>query len=211
MRTYQGLIQTTENSKLNFNRLIIANNMFIGGELLNDHGVCFRNVKIGINIIISNNMFNSLNHAVFFKYDNRESDINNFTFCNNIAITNYSCVLIESSKIKVNGINIIGNLFSSDNKYKDKYRLFAYESANSIKFELTNVVNNVPVTETKKQIEWLDTFGDANISLPSTAKNGHTFFDTITNMNLTYYNGNWYYPNGALRGSEMASKDALVN
>lgn len=204
-QTYQGLVQTVESSKRNFNGLFIINNSFLGGELLNDHGVCFRNVGIGFNIIVANNTFNSLSHAVYFRHDDRDSEIGKFIFCNNIATTNYSCILIESSAIKVKGINITGNLFSAANMYKDRRRLFGYESIDSIKPELTNVTDNTPVTETTKQIEWLNTIGDANTSLPSIAKNRYTFFDTITNTNLTYYNGNWYYPNGALRGSETAS------
>lgn len=197
-QTYQGLVQTVENSKLNFSDLYIVNNDFIGSDTLNDHGICFRNVKIGYNIIVANNNFSSLNHAVYFRNDDRNTEINKFICCNNIMDTNYSCILIESDAIKVIGINITGNLFSAKNRYKDEYRLLGYSNISCIKPALTTVANNTPTTGTTKQLEWLNTSGNANTSLPLVAKNMWVFFDTNTNKTLTYYDGKWYYPNGAL-------------
>lgn len=192
----QGLVQTSESSARTFDGLTFIGNRFVCDYTT--YGICIRNVS-GERIVIANNYFIGGSANINFKYDNSIMTIKDVIICNNYFKADYPINFTHNgTKIVINGFSATDNIWNALTQYQD-YNALIRGTLDNFDQSKLNVYGNIPSADSTAGYygyrELVATRG-ATARRPAVGINGLSFYDTTTHKTWTYQDGTWYLPDG---------------
>ena len=174
-----------------FRNLSIIGNHFIG--LTKFTGITFRNLS-GDNLNISNNCFYNLNTGVYWRWDTGKPNpvINNVVISNNcfkdIKTTPLYC---QYTQYHLNYLAIIGNVYNVTTGLGGRLNIIVIDPASYDTDKIT-IENNIG----NGYDGWARVGSWSTV--PTGVPDGFVYFCRDILMPVTYFNGNWYKPDGTI-------------
>ncbi len=185
-----------------YKNIIITGNIFEAFPVETDEGISYtesgvylRNSKFK-NINISENTFTNVTYAVFLRWDDSETVLDDFTITGNICTVNYSLFRLNTKTI-CNVGTVTGNTLTilNENGQAGAWNTITAAKDAIYDFNKLRVENNISPNE--YFVDGLRRYGHDSL-IPTNPYEGFVFFSESIKQNITYRKYIWYLPDGTV-------------